>query len=507
MARKKAEPKPIEETELTEEPAATEQAAETEQAAPPGATEEIEQELKSEGEDVVDAAPGGAAEQGDTPDAAFSSEDAPISDADTALYADADGGGAVMPPDAEFSPDALLESGAEAIAPGAEGEDDFGALLGETSSLGLNSHEEATEPLKLPEDSCGPDLAVSPGIEGGELTARERETLNEYARNSESAAPVREGLARENAAAQTPSYERILTIDAHDEVMTEAEREDIAWHEIRHSQIAQQMLTGTLDSIEQTSTGITVAVANYEGYRVVIPLKEMLVLPKQWPSKEERAETLERLPRFISMRLGSEIDFIVKGVDIKSRCAVASRRAAMMRKRQAFYMDKGDTDNPLIYPGRIVQARVVAVAEKIIRVEVFGVECTIRASDMSWEWIGNAKELYSVGDRVLVRVLTIDRPNVEDISITADIRSIYKNTTRDALKKCKLQCKYVGRVTDVFSGKTFIRLNNGANAVAYNCKDTRRPGRKDDVSFVVTRIDEDQGAAVGLITKIIRQNL
>ena len=43
--------------------------------------------------------------------------------------------------------------------------------------------------------------------------------------------------------------------------------------------------------------------------------------------------------------------------------------------------------------------------------------------------------------------------------------------------------------------------------MAHSCYDYRTPGKKDDVSFAVTRIDEERGVAVGIITRIIRQNL
>ena len=33
------------------------------------------------------------------------------------------------------------------------------------------------------------------------------------------------------------------------------------------------------------------------------------------------------------------------------------------------------------------------------------------------------------------------------------------------------------------------------------------PGKKDDVSFAVTHIDEDRSVAVGIITRIIKQHL
>ncbi|MFR3664925.1 hypothetical protein [Flintibacter sp.] len=79
--------------------------------------------------------------------------------------------------------------------------------------------------------------------------------------------------------------------------------------------------------------------------------------------------------------------------------------------------------------------------------------------------------------------------------------------SHDNLKKCMPQCRYAGRVTDVRNGVVFIRLNNGVNAIAHSCYDPRYPGKKDDVSFAVTRIDEEQGVAIGIITRIIKQNL
>ena len=155
----------------------------------------------------------------------------------------------------------------------------------------------------------------------------------------------------------------------------------------------------------------------------------------------------------------------------------------------------------------MVQARVVAVAEKVIRVEVFGVETSIVARGLSWEWIGNARDHYSVGDRILVRVQKIVRTDLEHLSIQADVRSVSASTSRDNLKKCMPQCRYAGRVTDVRNGVVFIRLNNGVNAIAHSCYDLRTPGKKDDVSFAVTRLDEEQGVAIGIITRIIKQNL
>ena len=502
MARKKAEPKPMEEIEMNEQvnepeqPAAGDMEEQT-------ALEEAREPYPQETADSDDGT-----EQRDTEDLDFAAEESPFPESGEEPQAE--------PAEQTLDDDLLSEPGqppeegayseTENEMHDLESEEDYGALLSETNALGLNNGADTEEPLTLPEDSDIPDTAAPDETESGELMENERRSPDSIGGRTARAAPVRERPRRETAA-QAQRDNRILTIDAHDDILTEAERQEIVWHEIRNSHISQQILTGSLDSMERTPSGITVAVAIYKRFRIVIPLKEMLVLPSRWPSREARAEAMAQLPRLVNMRMGCEIDFIVRGIDSKKRSIVASRRAAMLRKRQAFYMERGDAGEPMIYPGRIVQARVVAVADKVIRVEVFGVECAIRASGISWEWIGNARDLYSVGDRVLVRVLSVERPNVENISIKADIRSISKNTNYDNLSKCKPQDKYVGRVTDTIGGVVFIRLNNGVNAIAHTCKDPRRPGRKDDVSFIVTKLDEEQGVAIGIITKIIRQNL
>ena len=106
--------------------------------------------------------------------------------------------------------------------------------------------------------------------------------------------------------------------------------------------------------------------------------------------------------------LGAEIDFIIKGLDARARSIAASRKDAMYKKRQIFYLDKDASGKPKVYEDRIVQARVVAVTEKVVRVELFGVETSIPARDLSFDWLGDAKERFHVGEQILVRVLSVD---------------------------------------------------------------------------------------------------
>ena len=292
-----------------------------------------------------------------------------------------------------------------------------------------------------------------------------------------------------------------------DDVETAEDRDDVIWHEIHNAYRTRKIITGKLGGIEQLDNRKTVAVVDYKGFRVIIPIKEMMINLGRSPSGQEYTDLMLRQNKILGNMLGADIDFIVRGIDSKTRSVVASRKEAMLRKRQIFYLDTDAAGMYRVYEGRIVQARVIAVAEKVVRVEVFGVETSILARDLAWDWIGDAHERFSVGDEVLVRILSVRRNSLEDLGIKADIKSISENTDRDNLQKCRIQGKYAGRVTDVHKGVVYVRLSNGVNAVAHSCYDYRMPGKKDDVSFAVTRLDMERGVAVGIITRIIRQNL
>ena len=334
-----------------------------------------------------------------------------------------------------------------------------------------------------------------------EITETEEQPVNETVE------PQTEEKADEEAAAEpVKPRSRILTVEAKTEVYTEQTRADIIWHEIQNAYITHRIMTGTLSGVECNDAGHHYAIADYNGFRIVIPLKEMFF---DFPTNlhaDEYKEAVMRYNKLMNSMLGAEIDFVVRGIDSKARSVVASRKEAMYKKRQTFYMETDENGMFRIYEDRIVQARVTAVAEKAIRIEIFGVDCAMPVKDRSWGWLGDAGERFSIGDKILVRIKEVERESIKDIYVRADARSVTDNRT-DNLSSCKIQGKYAGRVTDTHKGVVYIRLNNGVNAIAHSCLDRRMPGKKDDVSFVVTAIEEERGVALGMITRIIKQNL
>lgn len=303
------------------------------------------------------------------------------------------------------------------------------------------------------------------------------------------------------------SRRKTVTIDNSGQQTVQLSPEDISWHEVQSAFRTRRILTGILSGIEQLENDSYIAVVYYKEIRVVIPITEML-MTLSGTEQESSTEIAVRQSKIINSMLGCDIDFIVRGIDSRSRSAVASRKEAMIRKRNQFYNTTDINGEPMITVGSIAEARIIAVTDKVVRAEIFGVECSIPPRELSWDWMGNAKERFDIGDHVSVKIQQIERTGgVESIKVQASIKEAVENTVLANLKKCKVQGKYAGKVTDIIRGNVHIRLSIGVNAIAQSCNDPRLPGKNDDISFVVTRIDENRGLALGIITRIIRQNI
>ncbi len=298
----------------------------------------------------------------------------------------------------------------------------------------------------------------------------------------------------------------ILTLENDAAVETQKSKEDLIWHEITNAYRTRRILTGMLGGIEKLEGGATITIVYYKNFRVVIPITEMMINLVE-DETHNYGELSLRQNKIVNTMLGCEIDFIIKGLDSKERSIVASRKDAMLKKRQIFYFDQDSSGTPKVYPDRVVQARVISVAEKVVRAEIFGVETSIPARDLSFDWLGDARERFHVGDHILVRIQEVKADDPEHISVQADVKSVEGDTSKANLALCKVQGKYAGTVEDIHNGTVFVRLQIGVNAIAHTCYDSRTVGKKDDVSFVVTHIDSERNVALGIITRIIRQNL
>lgn len=285
---------------------------------------------------------------------------------------------------------------------------------------------------------------------------------------------------------------------------------DTIWHDLQHSRVANRILTGTIGAIEVNQAKTPLVIVYYrQKQRVAIPYSEMGI-PADDPLYN-RIYTIgteaDQQSKILNGMLGAEIDFIVRGLDSKTRTAVASRASAMRKKRAHFYFTPDSDGLPFVRPGRRAEARVIAVSRYSLRVEIFGVEAVIGADNLSWDWINDVSELYSVGDIVIVHIASVTGATPKELVVEADVKSLSPNRTKEKLLSCSIGARYHGVVSDIRRGVVQVQLANGVLAVAHSCYDRHYPGVRDEVACIVTAIDQERNRAMVIISKIIKRNV
>lgn len=99
------------------------------------------------------------------------------------------------------------------------------------------------------------------------------------------------------------AYEGVLTIDVDAQVESAQEQEDTRWHQLLNAHRTRKVLTGQLGGIEKLESGWMVAVTYYNGFRIIIPMNEMMI--NLSGDGRENADTLNRQVRIANNMLGS----------------------------------------------------------------------------------------------------------------------------------------------------------------------------------------------------------
>lgn len=181
--------------------------------------------------------------------------------------------------------------------------------------------------------------------------------------------------------------------------------------EILRSKEEKRILTGHIVGIEDEyyklqNKVIPCAIIWYENTKVLIPITHLNV------KKESKS--------LIRGMIGAEVDFIVIEYDSTTNIAIASRTLAM-KLRKELEINKLKVND-------VVKVRIVAVARKYVIVDLYGIEVIIPADNLKHTFIVNAKEYYTVGDSLLVRIKKLDIDNnIFELSSKDLIENPYKN--------------------------------------------------------------------------------
>lgn len=255
--------------------------------------------------------------------------------------------------------------------------------------------------------------------------------------------------------------ERIISIDRQRSVETQADKQMSDLLDLLESLRSKKIMTGKIAGVETTSSGIPSAVLQYGEFKVVIPCYECVNPPADF--RDQEPNTVYQY--ILSKHLGAEIDFVVKGIDQEGEVVVASRKEAMAIRRRQFYFGKDRDGNNLLYEGAIAEARVVSVIRAGIFVELFGVHTYIPVSELSYQRILDAAAYYQNGQRVLVKIMKLERSDPKDVQVTLSVKHTKKNPYDTVHERFTVGNHYIGTVTMVDINGIFVALDGGIDCL------------------------------------------
>ena len=288
--------------------------------------------------------------------------------------------------------------------------------------------------------------------------------------------------------------QEVVSIDDVRSVETDDDKAKNDLLDLTESLKAGRILTGTVQGVERTAND-AIAVIYHGAYKVIIPTMEAIMPPADYHGIPD-AEVHQYL---LTKRLGAEFDYIVKGIDVDAKIAVASRLDAMKIKRKWHYYDIEREAGRFLYEGVTAEARVVSVIRTGIFVDLFGVEVFIPLRELSYQRMMDATYHFQTGQRVLVKVLTLDRKDRNNIQVTASVKQTTENPCEKAIRKYSVGNKYVGTVSMIDTNGVFVSLDGGIDCLCAYPK-RGRPPRGARVTVIILGINKEVNRIWGAIT-------
>ena len=291
----------------------------------------------------------------------------------------------------------------------------------------------------------------------------------------------------------------VLSIDERRSVETEADKAKNDLLDLIESQRTGKRLTGTIQGVERSkdSPGRSLAVLYHGDYKVIIPAEEAVEQPDDLRGRD-LSDVLHYL---LTKRLGAEVDYVIKGVDAKAGIAVGSRLDAMRSRQKEYYFGVDRDGNYLLYAGICAEARVVSVIRAGIFIDLFGLEIYIPLRELSYQRWMDAAAYFQPGERVLVKVLSVDRSDKRKLKVTASVKQASENPYEKALRKYSVGNRYVGMVSMVDENGVFVAMDGGIDCLCSYPK-RGRPPRGARATVRILGINHETNRIWGAITHI-----
>jgi len=197
--------------------------------------------------------------------------------------------------------------------------------------------------------------------------------------------------------------------------------------------------------------------------------------------------------RNLESLIGHTFPFKVLKYNKKRRNVVLSRRALLEKEREQMKSHTLAT----LEDSKVVDGVVKNITDYGVFVDLGGIDGLLHITDMSWGRVGHPSELFQIGDRIKVKVLSFDRDN-ERVSL--GLKQLVDDPWTRAESRYPVGTKVKGKVVSLTDYGAFVEIEEGVEGLIHVSemswtKKIRHPSKLlsvgDEVEAVVLSINPE----------------
>jgi small subunit ribosomal protein S1 len=158
--------------------------------------------------------------------------------------------------------------------------------------------------------------------------------------------------------------------------------------------------------------------------------------------------------------VGKKLEFKMLKYNRKRSNIVLSRRAILEQEREA----KRSSTLEAIHEDKVVEGVVKNITEYGVFVDLGGVDGLLHITDISWGRVKHPSELFSVGDKITVKILSLD---MERERVSLGMKQLVEDPWLAAAEKYSLGSRITGKVVSLTDYGAFVELEEGIEGLIH----------------------------------------
>jgi small subunit ribosomal protein S1 len=164
--------------------------------------------------------------------------------------------------------------------------------------------------------------------------------------------------------------------------------------------------------------------------------------------------------RNLDEMVGKEFEFKILKYNRKRSNIVLSRRVLLEEEREA----KRAQTLATIHEGKVVSGIVKNLTEYGVFVDLGGVDGLLHITDISWGRVKHPSELFTVGDEIDVKILSLD---LERERVSLGMKQLTEDPWASAIEKYPVESRISGKVVSLTDYGAFVELEEGIEGLIH----------------------------------------